>query len=305
MSEMTAREHALRVGVLDVISDETAGMLQAAREDAAPAFAEWRADGERGRLKALLPGGAEIGLVSVKAGGKKITATEGTLDKAIEKWVREHLPDGIEYYLDESALMNAEVLDVMKAVFPHLVKSRVREATRKALVKEVTDSGGWLVDKSAGEKEKVAEVEDQKPAGTFAFRPSPDARDLVIAAWQRGELRHLGLGAIALPGAAPDPGVLPDESRAGEPPAPDKPRPGALYADEYGFISPELAAAYAMAQGGFTTPPIEAYGMARSCDDVEAGRALAWLEKHGLDPADPREGRDTPWPLPETGVAGE
>ena len=298
MSEMmTAREHARRVAVLDVIGDETAKMLQTARDDAAPAFAEWRADGERGRLKAALSDGTEIGLVSVKAGGKSVKLT----GDALEDWVRAHLPDGMEEYADDAVLTDAEVLDVLKAVFPHLVKSRIRAATRNALMKEIADSGGWLVDKATGDKEKVAEVEDRDPTGAFAFRPSPDAREQVIAAWRRGDLRDLGLGAIALPDVM-QPGLgpsQPDGPQVNEPPEPGKPLFGPPFCDEHGFRDPVLAAAHAlMLQSGFTTPPIEAYRMIRD-GGVAADRALAGLAEVGLDPADPREGKDTPWPLPE------
>jgi hypothetical protein len=54
-----------------------------------------------------------------------------------------------------------------------------------------------------------------------------------------------------------------------------------------------------MTQGISSTPPIEAYEMARSCDDVESERGRAWIEEHGPDLNDPAEGAGTPWPLPE------
>lgn len=69
--------------------------------------------------------------------------------------------------------------------------------------------------------------------------------------------------------------------------------------DEHGFLDPVKAAAHAVVvQGGFSTPPIEAYRMIRD-GGVMRERALAWLAKYDLDPADPREGKDTPWPLPD------
>lgn len=294
MSEMSLRDHALRVAVLDVIGDEVTATYKAARKDAEAAFAPARAGGQP-QQKAVLPDGTEIGLVSIKAGGKQVDVTEADL----EAWVTEHLPDGMEEYADPAALTNADVLDVLRAVFPHLVDKRVRAATRAALLKEIEKSGGWLTDKATGDKTKVGDVTDLKPTGAFSYRPGEDARDEVIAAWQSGELRSLGLGALGLPGAAQDP----DEPRANEPLTPETARPGALYADDHGFVSPEMAAAHAIAvQGGFTTPPIEAYRMVRD-GGVAAERALAWMAEVGLDPADPREGKDTPWPLPDGGAS--
>ena len=66
-----------------------------------------------------------------------------------------------------------------------------------------------------------------------------------------------------------------------------------------------MAAAHAvMVQGGYSTPPIEAYRMIRD-GGVAAERALAWLAEVGLDPADPREGKDTPWPIPAGDIDAE
>lgn len=71
---------------------------------------------------------------------------------------------------------------------------------------------------------------------------------------------------------------------------------GLPWQDEHGFLGPEEAAKHAIVvQGGFSTPPIEAYRMIRD-GGVMRERALAWLAEHGLDLVDPREGKDTPWP---------
>jgi hypothetical protein len=291
---MSLRDHALRIAVLDVIGDEVAATYKAARKGAEVAFAPARAGGQP-QQNAVLPDGTEIGLVSIKAGVRQVDVSEADL----EAWTAEHVPDGIEEYIDERAANSAEVLDVLRAVFPELVKKRIRTATRAALLKEIEKSGGWLTDKATGDKVKVGDVTDLKPTGAFSYRPGEDARDEVIAAWQSGELRSLGLGALALPGAVADP----DEPQADESPAAGKPTFGPPFCDEHGFRDPVLAAAHAlMVQSGFTTPPIEAYRMVRD-GGVARERALAWMAEVGLDPADPREGKDTPWPLPEAGEA--
>jgi hypothetical protein len=207
VSETSLREHALRVAVLDVIGDEVGAAYKAARKDAEAAFGPARGDGQS-QQKVMLPDGAEIGLVSIRAGGRQVDVT----DAALEAWVAEHLPGGMEEVADARALTDAEVLDVLRAVFPHLVSRRIRAATRAALLKEIEESGGWLTDTETGVKERVAEVTDLKPTGAFSYRPGKDARDQVITAWQRGELRDIGLGALALPGAGPDTGAgAPDE----------------------------------------------------------------------------------------------
>ena len=197
MTELTPREHSLRVAVLDVISKEFAGMLKVARQDAEPVFGPARADGQS-QQKVMLPDGTEIGLVSIKAGGKQVDAPEA----ALEAWAAEHVPDAIEEYVNERDANSADVLDVLRAVFPDLVKKRIRTATRAALVKEIEESGGYLVDKVTGDKEKVAEVTDLKPTGAFAYRPGKDARDQVIAAWRRGDLEKIGVGMLVLPAAS-------------------------------------------------------------------------------------------------------
>jgi hypothetical protein len=298
--ELTVGEHALRVGVLDVIGDEVTAVYKAARKEAEAAFAPARDDGQSQR-KVILPDGTEIGLLSIRAGRKQVDVTEA----ALEAWTAEHLPDGMEDYLDPSALASADVLDVLRAVFPDLVKRRIRQATRTALLKEIETSGGYLVDKVTAEKEKVGEVTDLKATGAFSYRPGTQARDQVIAAWQRGDLRHLGLGALALPGAAAEPDVPrsdpgPEPGWSTEPAATDDGMPFGVFGDELGLLDPVKAAGYAVVMsngGGFTTPPIEAYRMLRD-GGIHAERARAWMQKHGLDQADPRQGRDTPWPLP-------
>jgi hypothetical protein len=193
MSEPTLRDHALRVGVLKVIADESARLYKGARADAEQAFAPARADGQS-QQKVMLPDGDEVGLISISAGGRQVDVTGA----ALEKWCDEHLPGAFEEYAD--MITDAEVLDVLRAVFPDLVKRRIRHATRTALLQEIEESGGYLVDiPGGGIKEKVGEVTDLRPSGAFSFRPAAGAREAVIAAWQRGELQGIALGPLALP----------------------------------------------------------------------------------------------------------
>jgi hypothetical protein len=191
---LSARDHALRVAVLDVIGKEISGAYKGARKDAEEAFGPLRADGQS-QQKVMMPDGTEIGLISIKSGSKDINATED----ALTGWLEEHNPEGLEDYLDPSAATNTELLDVVRAVFPELVRTRIRAEVRAALLKEIEETGGYLVDKDSGDKEQVAEVTDVKPTGAFSYRPAKNARDEVIAAWRRGELQGIALDALALP----------------------------------------------------------------------------------------------------------
>lgn len=198
---LSPRDAALTVGVMDVLCDEFTGRLKAAREAAEPVFRAAGADGQT-QQKVLLPDGTALGLISIKAGAQTL---DGLSEDKLEAWVRDHNPDGMEDYLDPKALADAEVIEIIRALFPDLVRSRVRPATRKAMQAEMLKSGGWLVD-ADGEKHQLAAVKTGKPAGGFAYRPAVGAAELVAEAWRRGDLAHLPLGSLALPvtAAAPE-----------------------------------------------------------------------------------------------------
>jgi hypothetical protein len=195
MSEMTPREHALRVAVLSTLTDEIKGAYKTAREEAQPVFKAAREDGQT-QQKVLLPDGAEIGLISIRGGGTNVTADEG----ALTAWTAEHNPDGIEDYLIPQAVSNADVIALVKAYYPNAVASRVRAPVREALLKEAEQRGGYVVDGESGEKAKIAEIGEGKPTGVFSLRSASGAREKVIAAWRAGELADIGLGPLALPG---------------------------------------------------------------------------------------------------------
>jgi hypothetical protein len=186
-------------------------------------------------------------------------------EAAFLAWVKENLPDEVEKV------------------------ERVRPGTAKHLAEMMKAKGGWT-----DEDENLVPIPGIRVT-TSELSPrvelEDDAEEAIRAAWLAGDI---DLGALlALPVAEPDPEPWPlmTESAPFSPP----------FCDEHGFISPEMAAAHAvMVQGGYSTPPVEAYRMLRD-GGVAAERALAWLEKYGLDPADPREGNDTPWPLPDGG----
>lgn len=199
-SAMTARDHALRVAVLDALQDTVDKAYKAARKEAEPVFKAARIDGQT-QQKVLLPDGEEIGLISIRSGSPGVTMAEADL----EGWVREHCPDGIEDYIDPAAVANLDVIEVVRAVFPHLVKSRIRQSVRDALLKEIKDTGGWLVDEVTAEKAKIAEVTTHQPTGTFSYRAGAGTPQRIVAEWLAGNLAGVDLGGmLALSPAAGD-----------------------------------------------------------------------------------------------------
>lgn len=199
MSGLTPREHGLRVAVLGALLDVVKSEYEQARQAAEPEFAAMRAEGQK-QQAVMLPDGTEIGLISIRAGTPTIAVTEA----ALEAWVREHLSDGMESYAVPAALADAEVLDMLKACFPHSVRERIRPATRAALLKEMAESGGKVADQASGEVEQLGEVEQHKPSGAFSYRSAKGARDRIVGDWRAGRLTEIAFGPLALPEAEAD-----------------------------------------------------------------------------------------------------
>jgi hypothetical protein len=197
-------------------------------------------------------------------------------EAAFLAWVKETLPDEVE------------------------TVERVRPGTAKHLAEMMKAKGGWTDED--GNLVPIPGIKVTTSDLSPRVELDDDAEDAIRTAWLAGEI---DLGEfLALP-AAPEPvqsGAIPRAELSDEQIAASFISPP--FADEHGFLDPVMAAGHAaVVQGGFTTPPVEAYRMARD-GGIAGQRALAWMEKHGLDPADPREGRDTPWPLPDGGTPG-
>lgn len=201
---MTPRQHALRVAFLEAVAEYAKVELARERKDAEPVFAEVRKDGGK-QLAVMLPDGEEIGLISIKAG----VPTLAVVDDELLVWVAEHSPDDMEEHIDPAALSSAEVVDMIKACFPDSVKKRLRPAAREALLKEMTESGGFVADKKSGELELLGTVENHDPTGAFVLSGAgaKARRDRIMTEWQRGNLRELALGPLALPESAEGAGV--------------------------------------------------------------------------------------------------
>ncbi len=203
MSEMTPRQHALRVAALDALVELAKKELATARAAAQEAFRGVRADGQS-QQRVLLPSGEDIGLISIKDGTTSCDITEGKL----KAWCREHLPAAVEEFIDPSALGSADVIAAVKAKVPGVIRERVRPGTAEELLKEIVKSGGWLVDRETSEKVKVAEVTRNLPTGAFAFAGggSDHRRQRITEEWQAGRLAEIGFGPAAALPAGGEPG---------------------------------------------------------------------------------------------------
>lgn len=293
MNALTPRVAALRVAVLSCLLDQVKAEHAQARKAAEEVFAPVRKDGQT-QQKVLLPDGTEIGLISIRGGSPAVDWGE---PGALLAWCRDNAPHHVEQYVVEGAFEMNDVIEVVAAFFPNLVKERIRASSLAAMAKQVQETGGYVIDDESGEKHKLAAVTTGDPTGVFAYRAAKGAQDRIVAEWMAGNLREIALGPLALP-----------EPESAAEPEPDEPemdltshlRPP--FGDEHGFLNPEMAAAHAVVvQGGFTTPPIEAYRMLRDSDGVSRVRADRWIREHGLDYFDPDEGKNTPWPLPAPG----
>jgi hypothetical protein len=200
---MSTRDHALRVALAAALGEIAAKAEKKARAGGAPAFAAHRIDGSD-NTKVLLPDGTQVGLLLVRAGATEAMFAEGDL----LAWVQANSPDDAEDYVDPAAWGNADIVELVRAVFPEVVKTRVRDSARKKLVKEMTDSGGWLADRKSGEIKgtQIAAVTEHDPTGAVTYRPGPGAAEKIAAEWMAGRLDGIDpAGLLALPAADGEP----------------------------------------------------------------------------------------------------
>lgn len=198
MSDLTPRDHALKVAVLEALEWVVAQQYAQARGEAEPVFAAVRADGAA-QQEVLLPDGTRIGLVSIKAG-----ATDTVTDEeALLAWVQEHAPESAEEYIEPWAVDSLEVIAAVKAACPGVVKTRIRASARKKYREEIIKTGGWVTDPETGEKAEVAITDRRDPTGAFTLvgAGAQERRERIMAEWRAGRLGQIGLGPLALPAA--------------------------------------------------------------------------------------------------------
>lgn len=195
MSAPTPREVALRVAVLSCLLDAVKAEHGRARAAAGEVFAEVRKDGQT-QQKVLLPDGTEIGLISIRGASPDV---DWGKPGALLDWCKASAPHHVEQYVDESAFGMNDVIEVIAAFFPNLVKERVRASSLAAMSKQVQETGGYVIDDESGEKHKLATVTPGEPTGGFAYRAAKGAQDRIVAEWMAGHLREIALGPLALP----------------------------------------------------------------------------------------------------------
>ena len=199
MSEMNARQHALRIATLEALADAVAAEYAKARAEAEPVFAAKYADEGNDRQAVLLPSGEKVGQLTIKAPTPSVDMPQD----ALLDWCLEHFPAAVEEYIDPAKVSSGDVIAAVRDKLPDCIKVRVRPATVKALTEEIVRSGGLLVaDQETGEAERVATVTCGRPTGAFAFTGanSGERRQRLMAALLAGELRGIvGFGPLALP----------------------------------------------------------------------------------------------------------
>jgi len=202
MSEMTAREHALRIATLEALADAVATEYAKARAEAKPVFAAKYAEEGNDRQAVLLPSGEKVGQITIKAPAPVVDMNGGP--DALLDWCCEHFPSAVEEYIDPGKVSSADVIAAVRDKLPDCIRVRVRPGTAKALTEEIVKGKGLLADRLSGEAEQVAAVSHGKPTGAFAFTGanSAERRARLMAALLAGELRGVvGFGPLALPPA--------------------------------------------------------------------------------------------------------
>lgn len=201
---LTARDHALRVAALEAAAAAFGDEYEKARAAAEPVFAAKYTEEGNDRQFVMLPDGERVSQVTIKEPSPVVRFRDG----AVEKWAREVIGGGaFEEYVMPAAIGSRQVLEAVKAAHPELVKTRLRPATEKKLMKQAADAGGWLKDDETGVKEQVADISPGTVTGAFAFsgndREARHAR--LMTELLNGRLRGVvGFGPLALPAAGGD-----------------------------------------------------------------------------------------------------
>ncbi|MFB8763818.1 hypothetical protein [Nocardiopsis alba] len=192
-SEIT---HGAAVAVLRILGDDVRAKTTEVRDTAKAHFRDIRARGTKSMI-AQLPDGSEVGRITI-TDPSPVVKWRG---RALVDFVQKTAPTEVVDRVDPSVLSDPELVLWVLQNRPEAIRSEVRDAYRNKLRKQLTEVGE-LVDQTTGEVHKVAEIERPEPDGSFSYRPSDDAHELVLAAWRSGALSGLG-GVFAALGAPP------------------------------------------------------------------------------------------------------
>lgn len=179
-------QHTLRLAILAADVAKAEAELEAAKKAAAPDFAAARSRGTT-QQRPVLPGGLEIGLFSLFAGGKTVAVD----DDELMLHVALNDPGEIEDFVPEAALRDKRVIDLVREHFPEYLSRRITAAHRAALQKELEQNDGCVHDAN-GEMVKVAVVTQLAPTGRFQYKPDPQAAVRISQALAAGMLTRDG-----------------------------------------------------------------------------------------------------------------
>src|SRR5690606_42031853 len=134
-------------------------LTAATRAEAEKVFGEARRDHGIKTLSVVLPTGAEVGTISIKAGGSVIR-WHGA---ALADYVEATAPTEIVETVDPAVLADPELVLWVLQHRPHMVRREVRDAYRTRLARELTDDGE-LVDPTTGERseEHTSELQSRE-----------------------------------------------------------------------------------------------------------------------------------------------
>lgn len=184
---MNTNDWSVKVAVLRVRRDQIIAKYEAARKLAEGVYAPLRLNGSKSWTP-VLPGGAEAGTLSVKAGHTDVVFDEDVLLGL----VREAEPEHVEEFVSPSALADKRVLDLVREHLPELVGQRVAAGRRSELKDACVESDGFLVNTITRKRVKVASVFRVDPTGEFAYAPGKQGTAAILAALEAGTVTEDG-----------------------------------------------------------------------------------------------------------------
>jgi len=186
---MTPREHALRVAAQEALLDAVSAEYVKIRTEAEAAFAVMLTEDGQDRIAVMLPDGEKLDRITVKVPPRTVTL-DGDSPSALLDWCRIHFPAAVEEYIDPAAVDSTDVIEAVKAKVPGVIRERVRAATARVLMSEITKSEGFLADRRTQKPGKVATVTEGTVTGAFAFTGdnAKERRERIMAKLLAGEL---------------------------------------------------------------------------------------------------------------------
>jgi UvrD/REP helicase N-terminal domain len=208
-----------RVGIFHMREGYAARQYRGIKESAWVPFAGIRQRGIR-NVEITLPDGTAVGLIAIKAGGKRFTVD----DAALQCVIALNEPEAFEDVIDPAALRDPAVIALLTEHAPKWVTSKIKRDVLARYDDELKKNNGQVIDRGLGEFVTVATVEPLKPTGEYSVTWYDDGK---------GQIRlqeAIDAGLITLDGdvvQAEDEAAAPPETGTSEAPAADVPDPAA------------------------------------------------------------------------------